>query len=125
MFRKNPWWSFVIDFVLVMAFVLIGRRSHDESDTFVGLLTTAWPFLSGLAIGWLSIVGVRWGFVTYRSGAVIWVATVVVAMLLRISSGQGIATSFVIVALIVLGVFLLGWRALALLLVKRRAKVRA
>lgn len=125
MFRKSPWWSFAIDFVLVMAFVLIGRRSHDESNTFVGLLTTAWPFLSGLAIGWLSIVGVRWAFVTYRSGAVIWVATVVVAMLLRISSGQGIATSFVIVALIVLGVFLLGWRALALLLVKRRAKVRA
>jgi hypothetical protein len=119
MFRKTPWWSFLIDLALVAAFVLIGRRSHAESDAFVGFLTTFWPFLSGLVIGWLSVVGVRWPFVTFRSGAVIWIATVIVGMLLRISSGQGVAWSFFIVALIVNAVFLIGWRALAIVVARR------
>ncbi|MCU1527935.1 MAG: hypothetical protein JWP75_1698 [Frondihabitans sp.] len=125
MFRKYPWWSFVVDFLLVMAFVLIGRSSHDEGETALGIATTAWPFVSGLIIGWLSIVGVRWNFVELKSGAVIWVATVFVGMLLRKSSEQGIAVSFVIVAAIVLGVFLVGWRVLALSLAGRRRRGRA
>jgi hypothetical protein len=41
-------------------------------------------------------------------------------MLLRILSSQGVQWSFVIVTTIVLGVFLLGWRALAGLLLRRR-----
>ncbi|RPE76403.1 MULTISPECIES: DUF3054 domain-containing protein [unclassified Frondihabitans] len=124
-FRRFPWWSFGIDLVLVLVFVLIGRRSHAESDAFVGVLTTAWPFACGLVIGWLGIVGFRWPFVTLHSGVVIWVATVFVGMLLRDSSGQGVAVSFVIVATIVLGVFLLGWRALAITLAKRRQRTAA
>lgn len=125
LFSKAPWWSFVIDFVLVMAFVLIGRRSHDESDALSGILTTAWPFLSGLVIGWLGLVGFRWPFVTVISGALVAFATVFVGMLLRSSTDQGVAVSFVIVAVIVLGVFLIGWRALAILLAKRRVARRA
>ena len=121
LFSKTPWWAFVLDLVLVTAFVLIGRRTHDETDAVTGILTTWWPFLSGLIIGWLSLIGVRWPFVTIWSGAVVVVATVFVGMLLRVSSGQGVALSFVIVATVVLAVFLIGWRFLAILLVKRRA----
>jgi hypothetical protein len=44
-------------------------------------------------------------------------------MLLRVASGQGIAVSFVVVAAIVLAVFLVGWRAVALL-VRRLASRR-
>jgi Protein of unknown function (DUF3054) len=125
MFHKYPWWSFVLDFLLVMAFVVIGRSSHDEGETALGIATTAWPFVSGLIIGWLSIVGVRWNFVELKSGAVIWVATVFVGMLLRLSSDQGIAVSFVIVASIFLGLFLVGWRVLAISLAKRKSRARA
>ncbi|BDZ49907.1 hypothetical protein GCM10025867_21480 [Frondihabitans sucicola] len=125
LFSKTPWWAFLFDLVLVLAFVLIGRRSHDESDALTGILTTAWPFVSGLVIGWLSLIGVRWPFVTLPSGAVILVATVFLGMLLRHGSGQGVAVSFVIVATVVLGVFLVGWRALAILLAKRRVARRA
>jgi hypothetical protein len=123
--RKYPWWSFVVDFLLVMAFVLIGRDSHGEGETALGIATTAWPFVSGMIIGWLSIVGVRWSFVEIKSGAVIWVATVFVGMLLRKSSDQGIAVSFVIVAAIVLGIFLVGWRVLAITLARRRSRGRS
>lgn len=125
LFSKAPWWSFLFDFVLVLAFVLIGRRSHAESDALTGILTTFWPFLSGLVIGWLAVVGFRWPFVTYLSGALIVVATVFVGMLLRHQTGQGVAVSFVIVATVVLAIFLIGWRALAILLIKRRVKQRA
>jgi len=41
---------------------------------------------------------------------------------LRAVSGQGIAVSFVIVTAIVLAVFLLGWRAIALLVRRLRAR---
>jgi hypothetical protein len=37
-------------------------------------------------------------------------------------SGQGIAVSFIIVASIVLGVFLLGWRAIAIAVRAARAR---
>lgn len=125
MFRKAPWWSFALDLVLVLAFVLIGRSSHDESDAVGGIATTAWPFASGLVIGWLFLVGFRWPFVTVYSGGVVWIVTVLVGMLLRVQSGQGVATSFVIVAAVVLGVFLVGWRVLAERLAARRARGRA
>lgn len=118
-FSRAPWWSFVFDLALVLAFVLIGRRNHGEADTLAGIATTAWPFLSGLVLGWLCLVGFRWPFVTVLSGGVVWLVTVIVGMLLRHSADQGVAVSFVIVALIVNGVFLVGWRALAVVLRKR------
>jgi hypothetical protein len=40
------------------------------------------------------------------------VATVIVGMLLRKASSQGVAASFVVVASLVTAVLLLGWRAL-------------
>jgi len=40
----------------------------------------------------------------------VWLATVIVGMLLRKASSQGVAVSFVIVATVVTAVLLLGWR---------------
>ena len=42
-------------------------------------------------------------------------------MLLRAISGQGVQTAFVIVASIVLAVFLVGWRGVIALILRRRA----
>ncbi|MEH3154954.1 MAG: DUF3054 domain-containing protein [Gordonia paraffinivorans] len=41
-----------------------------------------------------------------------WICTVAIGMVLRDQFGQGIAVSFIVVATIVLGLFLLGWRGL-------------
>lgn len=123
-FASRVWWAFALDFAFVLVFVLIGRRSHDESDALTGIAVTLWPFFAGTVIGWLGLVGFRWPTVTIPSGVLVWVATVFVGMLLRVQSGQGIATSFVIVASVVLGVFLIGWRALAMRLVARRTRSR-
>jgi hypothetical protein len=44
------------------------------------------------------------------TGLLIWAATVIVAMLLRAVTGQGVQIGFVVVTTVVLTIFLLGWR---------------
>ncbi|KAF0958449.1 DUF3054 domain-containing protein [Rhodococcus sp. T7] len=117
--------ALALDVVLVIVFCAIGRRSHDEANALTGLATTAWPFLSGLAVGWLATVALYRdkfdAFLIVPTGIVVWLSTLVVGMLLRVVSGQGTAFSFVIVAGTVLAVFLLGWRAVAKIVTRARA----
>ena len=113
----------VLDVVAVLTFAAVGRRSHAESDAVTGILVTAWPFLTGLAVGWAAyLASSRQVPRTAAQAVAVWVPTVAVGMLLRQASGKGTALSFVIVATVVLGACLLGWRALAQLLVRRRAR---
>ncbi len=119
---------FFVDLILVLAFVLIGRASHDEAavagvNGAFGTLVTLWPFAVGLVAGWLVSRALRAPLAIVRSGIPIWIATVALGMLLRVVSHQGIAFSFVVVATVVLGVFLLGWRAIVALV--RRTRRRA
>ncbi len=111
----------VLDVLLVLAFVLIGRGSHGE-HVLAGAATTLWPFGTGLVVGWLLCVAWRRPLAVLPTGVVVWAATLVLGMLLRAVSGQGIAVSFVIVAAVVLAVFLIGWRAVALLVGALRAR---
>jgi hypothetical protein len=104
--------SAIADVALVLVFVLIWRSSHDEGFSVLGTLVTLWPFLAGLAIGWLVARAWRRPTTVLPAGVPVWIATVVIGMLFRVISGQGIEVSFVIVAAIVLGLFLLGWRAI-------------
>ncbi|MDF2443349.1 MAG: hypothetical protein JWR01_1552 [Subtercola sp.] len=114
--------ALVFDVVLVLAFVIIGRGNHAEAFSVPGILTTWWPFLLGLAVGWIATRAWRYPFALVLPGIPIWLFTVAVGMLFRLLSGQGVAVSFVIVAIIVLGVFLLGWRAIAGAILRRRAR---
>jgi hypothetical protein len=116
----------LIDAILVIIFCAIGRRTHEEANALAGLAKTSWPFLTGLVIGWAAT------FALYRdkfnavllvpTGVVVWLGAVVFGMILRVLSGQGTQFSFIVVATLVLGAFLLGWRALAPLVVKIRTK---
>ncbi len=107
-----------IDAVLVLVFALVGRASHGEG--LLGVLTTWWPFLGGLAIGWLVLRAWRSPRRIVWTGIGVWLCTVAGGMLLRLASGQGVQPSFIVVATIVLGLFLLGWRAIALLAARLR-----
>src|SRR5215469_8751124 len=102
----------VLDMCCVGAFVAIGRASHSEGDALAGLARTAWPFLAGLAIGWLVTRAWRRPG-ALRPGLGVWMTTVAAGTVLRVASGQGTAAAFIVVALAFLGLFLLGWRLIA------------
>ncbi|WP_022885982.1 DUF3054 domain-containing protein [Glaciibacter superstes] len=110
----------VIDVVLVLVFVLIGRATHDEG--LLGALETWWPFLVGLFVGWVVMRAWRSPRRIVWTGIGIWVSTVLVGMLLRVATGQGTQLAFVIVATLTLAVFLLGWRGIALLARRIRSR---
>lgn len=109
-----------LDALVVAVFTLIGRRTHDEPLDPAGWWDTAWPFLSGLAVGWVVVVASSQTWPTrWWHGLTVWIATVFGGMALRDMVGQGTALSFVVVATIFLGVTLVGWR-LVLWAVDRR-----
>jgi peptidoglycan/LPS O-acetylase OafA/YrhL len=99
------------DAVCVVVFCTIGRRSHAEGLTVAGIAETAWPFLAGTAVGWLLVQAWRRPIAVVPTGLAVWLATVVVGMVLRKATGQGTATSFIVVASLTTAVLLLGWRA--------------
>lgn len=104
----------VVDVVVVIVFTGIGRRTHDEGLDLLGWADTAWPFLVGLAVGWVLVVLTRHTWPTgWVDGVPVWLATLIVGMLLRAVTGQGTALPFVIVATLFLGATLIGWRAVA------------
>ena len=103
----------VLDVCCVLAFVAIGRASHHDGETIGGLTSTAWPFLAGLAVGVLVTRAWRRPAAIVPAGLGAWLGTVAVGMLLRVVAGQGTAVAFIAVALAFLGLFLLGWRAVA------------
>ena len=108
-----------LDVALILVFVLIGRRNHEEALALGGIAQTAWPFLAGAAAGWLVTRAWRSPFRLWPTGTVIWAATVGGGMLLRVVSGQGVQPAFVIVAALTLAAMLLGWRLVALLVTRR------
>lgn len=114
-----------LDVFVVVAFVAIGRRNHDENPGIAGLVDTAAPFVLGLAIAWMVARAWRepWSWTT---GLIVWIGTVAAGMILRrFVFDDGTALSFVIVASIFLGTFLNGWRAVARSIAGRRSPARA
>ena len=102
--------SVVLDVIAIVIFVAIGRRVHDHGVNLRGLVSTAWPFLVGLGVGWSVLMRQRRSATTLTGGVVVWLSTVVLGMILRVVSGQGTALAFIVVALVFLGLFMLGWR---------------
>lgn len=117
--RRLAWLG--MDVIGVLLFCAVGRRSHDEGINLGGVAATAWPFLSGTAVGWLASRGWRRPTAVVPTGVIVWLCTVGVGMLLRKASSAGVAASFVVVAASVTAVLLLGWRAVAGLALRRRA----
>ena len=99
---------------VVIAFVAIGRRNHDENPgTRMDLLTPLPHSCSGSS--WRG-QSPRRGSAPWsgRTGLIVWLGTVAGGMVLRkFLFDEGTALSFVIVTTVFLGTFLNGWRAFA------------
>jgi len=102
----------LLDIGCVLVFVIIGRASHAKGETLGGIASTSWPFLCGLALGWVVSRAWRRPVALRPAGVSAWLGTVAAGMVLRMVSGQGTAVAFIAVALAFLGLFLLGWRLL-------------
>jgi hypothetical protein len=103
----------LLDVVVIVVFVTIGRSSHEEGVTLAGVAGTAWPFLVGAIAGWL--VARVWQRPTslVPAAVAVWSGALVLGMALRAVSGQGTALSFMIVACCFLAATLFGWRLVA------------
>ena len=99
-----------LDTFVVVLFVAIGRREHEQDSAIAGLIETAAPFLIALALAWLVLR--VWNRPTeWRTGVGVWAIVVVAGMLLRnLVFDDGTATAFVIVATLFLALFIVGWR---------------
>ncbi len=115
----------VADVVLIILFALLGRREHEHGLGLGGILLTALPFLIAYVV--MTAVSKPWATINkfWPTGILVWLGTVAVGMALRILMGKTAAISFVIVTLIVLGLFLLGRRLVAQLISRRSQKQQA
>lgn len=114
--------ALAIDAVLVVVFAAIGRASHEHAVDALGVLETAWPFLAGLAVGWAVLRAWKAPAAPLRTGAPLVAIAVVLGMILRVVSGGTTAVAFIIVATVTLLVFLVGWRGIAALVTRLRAR---
>jgi FtsH-binding integral membrane protein len=102
--------ALVLDVCCVLVFVIIGRASHTKGESLGGIASTAWPFLAGLAGGWLAARAWRRPSELWPAGVGAWLGAAALGLVFRVVSGQGTAAAFIGVALAFLGLFLLGWR---------------
>ncbi|UVJ37806.1 DUF3054 domain-containing protein [Arthrobacter sp. CJ23] len=109
------------DALLILVFAAIGRDAHARGDIITGVFATAWPFLAGAAIAWLAARVWRAPLALWPSGVAVWIGAVAGGMLLRAVTGQSVVLPFVIVALISLALFLLGYRGIIALVTRFRA----
>jgi hypothetical protein len=108
------------DVLAVLVFAAVGRSSHAEMVDAFEVLTTASPFLIGLVIGWL--VGRAWRAPSRLTvGTAIWAGATVVGLGVRSAFTHRLPLTFVLVAALSLALLLLGWRAVAHRVVRRRS----
>ena len=98
------------DACCVLVFVAIGRNAHGHGDSLAGIWHTAWPFLTGLAIGLVAVRAWRRPLTIRPAGLGAWLGAAGAGMAVRVLAGQGTAAAFIAVAAGFLALFLLGWR---------------
>lgn len=113
--------GFALDTAAIVLFAAIGRRSHDDANGVGAVLSTAAPFLIALLVAWgvAAVVGRSRAELrdplSVEAGVAIWIITVSLGLVARrVLWDRRTAIAFVIVAVIVLGALLVGWRVLRL-----------
>lgn len=115
------------DCLAILVFAILARLAHNTPEMpfgFKGVMETAWPFLLGGLIAWAVIeflLHTASRGHTFAMGAIVWVCSVFFGLLVwGIRHGAVPHWSFMIVASVMSAVLLLGWRAIASLLARRR-----
>jgi hypothetical protein len=103
----------VVDAVVVVTFATVGMLNHDSHHSLLTVLAIVWPFLLGLAVGWVGAIwnGLR-GLRVWPGGLLIVVVTYGLGMAFRSVSGRGLETGFLIFSACFFVVTMLGWRGI-------------
>lgn len=118
----SRWWAAApLDAAAVVAFVVIGRASHERAGGSRGILSTLWPFAVGTIAG--RAIVARRSPASVPGGAVVCACTVASGMVLRAATGQRTAPSFVGVTTGFLGTVMVGGRFVAAHLTGRHRRV--
>lgn len=119
----TPLAALAVDLLLVVLFVSLGQREHASAAGLPRLLVTASPFLLALLVmSAATRVWRSWDRV-WPHGVLVWLGTVAGGMALRVAWDLGGApVAFVVVATVVLGLLLLGRRAVSRVLTRRRQR---
>lgn len=119
----------VVDLVAIALFALLARLAHQSEDmpfTFMGWLSTLWPFVGGVIVAWAVLLAAKLdGTRVAPGGIVAWL--VVVAVGLAIWGVRNAAFphwSFILVASVMSGLLMLGWRGIANATARRRGADR-
>ena len=120
--RVSPGIAALADFVVLMVFVEIGRKSHHEDAGIAGFFRVLWPFAVGLVVGWLA-TGLYRAPMAFRRVIPAWLIAVAVGVGLRIAAqGHDFAPTFVLIASVFIGGCMLGWRGAVTARSRRRAR---
>ncbi len=112
---------FAVDVAAIVLFAILGRRNHDEGSSIAGVLEVAWPFVAGWTIAWFATrLDRRPRAAVAALGAL--VVAIPIALLLRVATDRGIAPAFIVVAIVFLGLVLVGRRVLLALIGARRQR---
>ena len=108
--RRGALASLVVDLLVVVVFVAIGRSTHRHGLSPSGMFQTFWPFAAGTVCGWCLAEVLRLRQSSLRTGLMVSVIAVTVGMTLRVLAGQGTAAAFIVVAIGFLAAAMTCWR---------------
>lgn len=112
------------DVAVVALFVVLGRRTHQETESLQATLETAAPFMFALAAGWVA-AALRAAPASLRGGLIAAPITIAGGIVLRrFVAEDGIALPFIIVTSLFLASTMLGWRLVAVWLARRAQRIK-
>lgn len=120
-----PLKAIVFDALAIAAFALLARIAHNTPEmplSFLGWLQTLWPFLVGAVLAWVVMMApvdpeaTDKSFLAgsdYRSGTVVWLLSVAAGLTVwGMVHGDIPHWSFMLVATVMSGLLIIGWRVL-------------
>ena len=121
---QPSWIAPVADVAVLLLFVAIGRRTHNEGSGVGEFLRILWPFLVGLGLGYA--VTRLWSRpLDPRRVVGAWLLTVATGEVLRLTvQDRPWRPGFLIVALLFLGAAMAAWRLVAVAVLRRTGRDR-
>jgi len=113
-FVKLPQLKWVLfDLLVVVFFVVVGTRNHDDNTGLAASIGVMLPFLIGTLVSWIPLK-LEPDTVSNRMATRVWITTIVVGVLLRrFAWDRNTAGTFVVVVTAFLFACFFGWRAIA------------